>query len=176
MARAKKREKFPTGKVYFVRSGKLIKIGFTTDLEGRVSRLQTGSPYDLQLLASIDGTRRDEQSLHSRFANLNVRGEWFRGHSSLMAYIRKVTLPPTPEPPVEVEPETPRLPMSPEARAEISNSLRRRNIVGAESREGRLLSNLIQQIRNYRKEEDPTARAHLEWGMNWTRKLLAELP
>lgn len=164
------------GKVYFVRSGKLIKIGFTKDLEGRVSRLQTGSPYDLQLLASIDGTRRDEQALHSRFANLNVRGEWFRGHSSLMAYIRKVTPPPAPEAPVEVEPETSRPPMPPETKAEISNFLRRRNVVGAESREGRLLSTLIQQIRNYSNEANPWARGNLEWSMNWTRKLLGELP
>lgn len=58
----------------------------------------------------------------------------------------------------------------------LPDLLRRRNVVGAESREGRLLSTLIQQIRNHRKETDPTARAHLEWGMNWTRKLLAELP
>jgi len=46
--------------------------------------------------------------------------------------------------------------------------LKRRNKVGAESREGRLLSNLIQQIGNYRKETDPTARANLERFMGWT--------
>jgi hypothetical protein len=44
----------------------------------------------------------------------------------------------------------------------------RRHQVGAESREGRLLSNLIQQIHNYQKEEDPVARANLERFMGWT--------
>jgi hypothetical protein len=46
--------------------------------------------------------------------------------------------------------------------------LMRRNRVGAESKEGRLLSNLIQQIRNYQREEDPVARANLERFMGWS--------
>ena len=54
-------------------------------------------------------------------------------------------------------------------RAEL---LIRRNIVGAESQEGRLLSTLIQQIRNYQKETDPTARANLERFMGWTVKAI----
>lgn len=44
----------------------------------------------------------------------------------------------------------------------------RRNKVGAESGEGRLLSTLIQQIRNYQREEDPVARTNLERFMGWT--------
>jgi len=166
MARAKKREKFPVGKVYFVRSGKLIKIGFTTDLEGRVSRLQTGSPYDLQLLGTIEGTQRDEQALHRRFANLNVRGEWFRGHTSLMAYIRDVTH--VPEPAAAPEPEEPAQPLSPGTRAAIRGLLKRRNQVGAETPQGYHLSNLIEQMRNYERETDPTARAGLERFMGWS--------
>jgi hypothetical protein len=44
----------------------------------------------------------------------------------------------------------------------------RRNRVGAESQEGRLLSTLIQQVRNYAQETDPVARANLERFMGWT--------
>jgi len=44
----------------------------------------------------------------------------------------------------------------------------RRNKVGAESTEGRLISTLIQQVKNYRKETDPVARANLERFMEWT--------
>jgi len=171
MARAKKREKFPVGKVYFVRSGKLIKIGFTTDLEGRVSRLQTGSPYDLQLLGTIDGTRRDEQALHRRFANLNVRGEWFRGHASLMAYITNATK--VPEPVEVAEPAEPAEPLSPETQVAIRGLLKRRNQVGAETPQGYHLSNLIEQMRNYARETDPTARAHLERFMGWSVEAIA---
>lgn len=44
----------------------------------------------------------------------------------------------------------------------------RRNRVGAESQEGRLLSTLIKQLQNYQKETDPVARANLERFMGWT--------
>ena len=44
----------------------------------------------------------------------------------------------------------------------------RRNKVGAESNEGRLLSTLIQQLRNYQLETDPVARANLERLIGWT--------
>jgi len=51
----------------------------------------------------------------------------------------------------------------------------RRNEVGAESVEGRLLSTLIQQIRNYEREEDPTAKARLEWLMGLTMTKIEDL-
>lgn len=44
----------------------------------------------------------------------------------------------------------------------------RRNKIGAESTEGRLISTLIQQMKNYQKETDPVARANLERFMGWT--------
>jgi len=44
----------------------------------------------------------------------------------------------------------------------------RRNKVGAESTEGRLISTLIQQMKNHQKETDPVARANLERFMGWT--------
>jgi hypothetical protein len=44
----------------------------------------------------------------------------------------------------------------------------RRNKVGAESAEGRLISTLIQQMKNYQREADPVARANLERFMGWT--------
>lgn len=48
----------------------------------------------------------------------------------------------------------------------------RRNSVGAESTEGRLISTLIQQMKNYQKETDPTARANLERFMGWSVKAI----
>jgi hypothetical protein len=178
--RRKKHEKFPTGKIYFVRSGKLIKIGFTTDLEGRVSRLQTGSPYDLQLLGTIEGTQREEQALHRRFTNLNVRGEWFRGHASLLEYIRKATHAPepeaAPEPPAPAEPDHPVKPLSPEARFAISGLLKRRKRVGANTPEGSICTNIIGLIRaQHRNEPKPWATHHtqtFEWSMNHQLKAL----
>jgi hypothetical protein len=56
----------------------------------------------------------------------------------------------------------------------LRDLLVKRRRVGPESREGRLLSNLIQQIRNYQREEDPVARANLERFMGWQVQLLAK--
>jgi hypothetical protein len=154
------------GWVYFIRNAKAIKIGFTTDIEQRMKRLQTASSSPLELLGTVAGTLQDEQNLHLRFANLRLRGEWFRGHTSLMAYIREATE--VPEPVAAPEPEEPVQPLSPETRATIGGLRKRRNQVGAESQLGRLLSNLIEQIWNLEYETDPTARAHLERFMGWS--------
>ncbi|MBT2439944.1 GIY-YIG nuclease family protein [Streptomyces sp. ISL-36] len=54
----------------------LTKIGHTTDtLKGRVAQLQTGQPAALQPLLEVDGDY--ERSLHTRFEDYRLRGEWF---------------------------------------------------------------------------------------------------
>jgi hypothetical protein len=50
-----------------------------------------------------------------------------------------------------------------------------RNRIGAESTEGRLLSTLIEQLTNYQKETDPTARANLERMIGWTTDKIEKL-
>jgi len=78
------------GCVYFIRSEKNheIKIGFTAgQVEKRLSSLQTAHPYKLQLLATIPGTTEDEKSLHERFTNIRLEGEWFKPHADLVAFI-----------------------------------------------------------------------------------------
>jgi hypothetical protein len=44
----------------------------------------------------------------------------------------------------------------------------KRNQVGAETTEGRLLSTLIQQIANYLKETDEGAKDRLGWSIRWS--------
>ena len=56
----------------------------------RLSLLQTSSPYPLTVLAAIPGGRKDEIELHTRFASLRVRGEWFAAAPELVAFIEGV--------------------------------------------------------------------------------------
>lgn len=60
----------------------MVKFGFSRDPERRVRALQTGSSEELVLLESIPvpegGVREYERLLHSEFAHLRSRGEWFR--------------------------------------------------------------------------------------------------
>ena len=54
-----------------------------------------------------------------------------------------------------------------------SRLLVKRNDIGAETPLGYHLSNLIEQMRNYARETDPTARAHLERFMGWSVEAIA---
>lgn len=78
------------GCVYFIRSEKThaIKIGFTAgQADKRLKSLQTAHPYKLQLLATIPGNLEFEKSLHDRFSSHRLKGEWFRPHPDILAFI-----------------------------------------------------------------------------------------
>jgi len=75
--------------VYFLQAAEegLIKIGFTTGRPSwRMTHIQTKERQKLTLLASMRGTREDEEALHARFANSRVRGEWFEPTDELVAF------------------------------------------------------------------------------------------
>ncbi|WP_097982832.1 GIY-YIG nuclease family protein [Streptomyces sp. f150] len=58
------------------RSG-VVKIGTTSNLQRRLSGLQTGSAYELRVLWSFGGGAELEAHLHRRFADRQMVGEWF---------------------------------------------------------------------------------------------------
>jgi len=65
----------PKVQTYFVRAGDKVKIGRSTDVEGRMRSLQTANPHRLELLCVIDGD--EEANWHRYFADRHVGGEWF---------------------------------------------------------------------------------------------------
>jgi hypothetical protein len=73
--------------VYFARSKDLIKIGFSTDVHGRMSTLSTAVPTEITLLLTLPGTRHFEQRLHRRFKAHRVNGEWFRASPEILEFI-----------------------------------------------------------------------------------------
>jgi hypothetical protein len=64
-----------------------VKIGTTTELNKRLSALQTGCPAEIRLLGTIPGSRDEEVALHRDFDHLRTRGEWFQGDEALMEHI-----------------------------------------------------------------------------------------
>lgn len=61
---------------------KPCKIGISNNADARVANLQTGVPWTLNLLFSIDcadraDALRKEAALHAEFAAWRLRGEWF---------------------------------------------------------------------------------------------------
>jgi hypothetical protein len=54
-----------------------VKIGFSTDLAGRLDALQGGYPWTLCVRRWFTGTFEDERELHQRLDVYRMRGEWF---------------------------------------------------------------------------------------------------
>lgn len=80
--------------IYFIlnQDSRAIKIGFTKDVQERLSALQTSSPSQLKLLGSVKTQSPRtamylEKSLHQKFTDLHINGEWFRADALLLAYI-----------------------------------------------------------------------------------------
>lgn len=75
------------GYVYFVQGGDRVKIGWSRNVDLRVSQLRTAAADDLVLLGSMPGDRAEERAMQARFAALHIRGEWFRADAGLLAAI-----------------------------------------------------------------------------------------
>jgi uncharacterized protein YozE (UPF0346 family) len=81
------------GNIYFIKSAHSheIKIGFTSgDVSKRLSCLQTSHPYQLKLLTTIPGDTDFERSLHQQFEKHRLKGEWFKPHPEILAYISNI--------------------------------------------------------------------------------------
>ena len=65
-------------RVYFIRSGQFVKIGFSRNVQYRLKHLQIGNPITLEVLHQMPGTEGDENYLHMVLSSQNHRHEWFR--------------------------------------------------------------------------------------------------
>ncbi len=65
-----------------------VKIGYSsTSAEARMINIQIGNPNLLNVIATQPGSIADEARLHTRFAHLRIRGEWFARSQEMMDYI-----------------------------------------------------------------------------------------
>ena len=94
--------------VYFMQptDGGPVNIGFTDNVDARHRQLETHYGRPLALLATTDGGREEEASIHGRFAHLRLgRTEQFRPAPDLMAFIgRPLLVDPNPDAVEVVEP------------------------------------------------------------------------
>src|SRR5690606_28849223 len=56
---------------------RLVKIGISSDVPGRLAGLQVGSPVELRILWTMPGSIDMEQDLHEYFRAYRRHGEWF---------------------------------------------------------------------------------------------------
>jgi len=64
--------------LYFAICGDVVKIGVSNNPDYRIKSLETGSPLELTLLASIPNKGDKENYCHSKLKHLHLHGEWFR--------------------------------------------------------------------------------------------------
>jgi len=76
----------PQSVVYFVRIGKNIKIGMTTNLHRRMKAMQTYAS-DIKLIITIPGGRKLEQRLHHLLDDSRVARELFRQDYRVLSFI-----------------------------------------------------------------------------------------
>lgn len=77
--------------VYFIRCGKLLKIGKADDVGARMVQLQTGNPAGLQLLAILPNVLPSvERLFHRYYAAHRARGEWFRYDATTAHIVRQI--------------------------------------------------------------------------------------
>jgi hypothetical protein len=58
-----------------------VKFGWVKKREWLASRreiLQVGCPFELEVIASIDGSIQEEQAIHQMLSGSHHRGEWFQ--------------------------------------------------------------------------------------------------
>lgn len=63
-----------------------VKIGYTKNINKRLSQLQVSSPVKLEVLHLIDGNITLEKKLHVLFKDLRTSGEWFNFDASILEY------------------------------------------------------------------------------------------
>jgi len=80
-----KKELLGESVVYFIQQqggSKCVKIGVTSNIEDRLKKLQTGSPYKLRVISKIIAKDKShalyiEKSLHEQLSKYRLSGEWF---------------------------------------------------------------------------------------------------
>lgn len=78
--------------VYYIQQNEAVKIGWSSDVGGRLDALQTSSPAHLKLLCWERAVAAQaERDRHNEFAEQHIRGEWFRLDGTLLSHIATIS-------------------------------------------------------------------------------------
>ena len=74
--------------IYFLKSDKYVKIGYSKNPKKRISILKISIPFEMEVIGIIEGDLKKESQLHRMFSKLRVQGEWFLLTEEIIDYIR----------------------------------------------------------------------------------------
>lgn len=70
---------FKNNIIYFIRVHNFCKIGITANLSSRMTAIQCGCPYKIELIRIINDCMLWQESwLHEKFSSLHVHLEWYQ--------------------------------------------------------------------------------------------------
>lgn len=76
---------------YAVQAGDgAVKFGRTVDVTARVAQLAIASPAELRLVAAVPETVIRETDAKRQWADLRVRGEWYKPDPGLIAWLARL--------------------------------------------------------------------------------------
>lgn len=74
--------------IYLIECSKTnsCKIGYASNPENRLAQLQTGNPFALDLISTIEGDIPKEKEIHKLFKEFRLKGEWFIYNQKIKEY------------------------------------------------------------------------------------------
>lgn len=82
------------GFIYFVECAGYVKIGFTTEILGRMGGIQSHTPLDLRLLGFLTGPIQVEGRVQVACDKFHHRREWYRGDPELLEAVKMTSVNP----------------------------------------------------------------------------------
>lgn len=76
--------------VYLIVNDKeyVCKIGYSENPKMRLISLQTGCPYPLRLVRTIEGDIKKEKEIHQMFEDYRMEGEWFQYNRNIKEFFK----------------------------------------------------------------------------------------
>ena len=80
------------GTVYFLlfKKSKLIKIGYTAQIDKRLRAYSTHSAESFSLIKTVPGTKSKEKNIHKDLKSFRRKGEFFQECEEVMGYINRL--------------------------------------------------------------------------------------
>ena len=73
--------------IYFIEQEGIVKIGYSTNPNKRLSSLKLSNPNELVVRLIIEGTIEDEKKYHEMFKEYRHRGEWYLLSDEIQQFI-----------------------------------------------------------------------------------------
>lgn len=79
--------------VYFIYSGGLIKIGYSSNWVQRLEDISQGCPHPAEMILVMPGDREMEAGYHKLFAEYRMNREWFRCEGKMRDFLMHFSSP-----------------------------------------------------------------------------------